>query len=79
LPTLGRPTIAMTGFTPVRARRRVCRETRVRPRGEPMHDDRMMSLALAVWDIPVRPVTRAGMQHVFESQGVKPMYDEWGL
>jgi len=46
---------------------------------EPMHDDRMMSLALAVWDIPVRPVTRAGMQHVFESQGVKPMYDEWGL
>jgi hypothetical protein len=43
------------------------------------HDDRMMSLALAVWDIPVRPITRQSMTRAVEAGGVKPYYNEWGI
>ena len=47
---------------------------------EPKHDDRMMSLALAVWDIPPTKVTVQHLRAQKESQGgVKPFYDEWGL
>ena len=46
---------------------------------EPMHDDRLFSLALAVWEIPIRKIEGGAMSQVYESQGVKPMYSEWGL
>lgn len=45
------------------------------------HDDRMMSLALAVWDIPVRPVPRPVpmTRREQEGGGVQPLYPEFGL
>jgi hypothetical protein len=49
---------------------------------EPMHDDRLMSLALAVWNIPTRPITVKSLyQKLSErgSGGVKPFYPEWSL
>lgn len=46
---------------------------------EPMHDDRMISLALAVWDIPLIRVTRQSMNHVQEYSGVLPMQPGWGF
>jgi hypothetical protein len=46
---------------------------------EPMHDDRLMSLALAVWDIPYTKVTQHSRTHVQETGGVQPFYEEWNL
>ena len=46
---------------------------------EPMHDDRMISLALAVWDIPLIRVTRQSINNVPQGPGVLPMSDEWGF
>jgi hypothetical protein len=43
------------------------------------HDDRMMSLALAVWDIPTRQVSQRSMEQVQVAGGVKPFYESWGL
>lgn len=43
------------------------------------HDDRLMSLALAVWDIPTRPITRNSMTQVQEAGGVEPYYKEWNI
>lgn len=43
------------------------------------HDDRMMSLALAVWDIPTRPATQVMRERAIQTGGVQPFYDEWGL
>jgi hypothetical protein len=45
---------------------------------EPMHDDRLMSLALAVWDIPVTKVTAMSQQRVQQAGGVAPLYPDWG-
>lgn len=46
---------------------------------EGVSDDIMMALALAVWDIPNRPVTRHSMQNVQESGGVTSFYNEFGI
>lgn len=47
---------------------------------EPKHDDRMMSLALAVWDIPPVKVSVKHLRAQQESQGgVAPMYEEFGI
>ena len=49
---------------------------------EPMHDDHLMSLALAVWDIPFRPIAKQVMQRVTDGESVSsyvPMYEEWGI
>jgi len=44
------------------------------------HDDRMMSLALAVWQIPIRPLTYQNMRaQSSQTNGITPMYEEWGL
>ena len=42
------------------------------------HDDRIMSLALAVWDIPDRPLNHNPMNQTFESGGIEPLYPEIG-
>jgi hypothetical protein len=42
------------------------------------HDDRIMSLALAVWDIPLTPIRQNTYNQSTQTGGVKPMYDEWG-
>lgn len=42
------------------------------------HDDRMISLSLAVWDIPVRPVTQASMSRVVTAGGIDSLYPEFG-
>lgn len=42
------------------------------------HDDRLMSLALAVWDIPTRPVTAMSQQRVIEAGGIQPFYPDIG-
>lgn len=49
------------------------------PDDNDQHDDCMMSLALACWNLPVRPVTRRSMEHVLEAGGVKPFYSEFGI
>lgn len=46
---------------------------------EPMHDDRLMSLALAVWKIPTRPVNQRTMSTVQEAGGVANFYDSLGV
>ena len=46
---------------------------------ENKHDDRMMSLALAVWDIPMRQVSLKSMRHVEETGGIQPMYSDLGF
>ena len=46
---------------------------------EDKHDDRMMSLALAVWGTPARVVTPQTMNRVTEAGGVDMMYPELGL
>lgn len=46
---------------------------------EDKHDDRMMSLALAVWGMPTRPVSARTMTQVSVAGGVQPLYPEWGL
>lgn len=43
------------------------------------HDDRMMSLALAVWDIPTRKITAASVGKAVQTGGVQPLYPEWGF
>lgn len=43
------------------------------------HDDRLMSLALAVWNIPVRPVNVRTMTQVQQAGGISMMYPELGL
>jgi len=45
------------------------------------HDDKMMSLALAVWDIPLKPIMKEQMRQRLdmEENGVSPMYKEWGI
>ena len=43
------------------------------------NDDRMMSLALAVHNIPVRPVTQMSMQRAVQTGGVTPFYETWGI
>ena len=48
---------------------------------EPMHDDRMMSLALAVWDIPTRPIQKESIYQQLSRKetGIEPMYPEFGI
>jgi hypothetical protein len=46
---------------------------------EGKHDDRIMSLALAVWDIPIQPIRGNILNQSFESGGIEPMYDEFGF
>lgn len=43
------------------------------------HDDRLVSLALAVWQIPVRPVNPLSITRAVQTGGVEPMYKEFGL
>lgn len=42
------------------------------------HDDRIMSLALAVWDIPTRQVSQFTRDNVGQAGGIAPMYPEFG-
>jgi hypothetical protein len=42
------------------------------------HDDRIMSLALAVWDIPPERLNTTPMNQTFESGGIEPFYDNLG-
>jgi phage FluMu gp28-like protein len=42
------------------------------------HDDRIMSLALAVWEIPQTPIRGNILNQSFESGGVQPFYSEFG-
>lgn len=46
---------------------------------EDKHDDRMMSLALSVWNIPIKPISQRMMNRVSEAGGVQPLYAEYGL
>lgn len=46
---------------------------------EDKHDDRLMSLALAVWQLPIRPVNANTMRQVQVAGGVTPFYDSWGI
>jgi len=46
---------------------------------EGSHDDIVMALALAVWDIPTRPISRRSMEMVQESGGVDSFYPELGF
>jgi len=43
------------------------------------HDDRIMSLALAVWDIPLTPIRTNKSMASSQSGGVEPLYPEFGL
>lgn len=44
------------------------------------HDDRIFSLALSVWGIPVRPMTPANIRaQSSQTGGVAPMFPEWNL
>ena len=43
------------------------------------HDDRIMSLALAVWDSPAEPIRGNILNQSFESGGVQPFYEEFGI
>ena len=44
------------------------------------HDDRIMSLALAVWGIPVKPLTPQNLRaQSAQAGGVTPMYGEFGI
>ncbi len=44
-----------------------------------MHDDMIMSLALAVWGIPDRPVHVNHFTNSYQTSGIKPFYDEYGI
>lgn len=43
------------------------------------HDDRVMSLALAVWQIPQQPIHVNVYTNSFQSKGVQPFYEEFGI
>lgn len=45
------------------------------------HDDRLFSLALAVWDIPIKPLTEANIKAMGGQVhgGISPFYDDWNL
>jgi hypothetical protein len=44
------------------------------------HDDRIMSLALAVWQIPIKPLTIYNMRaQSMQTNGVQDMYPEFGI
>jgi len=46
---------------------------------EDKHDDALMSLALACWQIPVKPISYKTMSNVPQGGGVKPMFEEYGF
>lgn len=47
---------------------------------EPMHDDRLMSLALAVWEIPQKPMTAYNIRNMSaQAGGIEPYYSEFGI
>lgn len=46
---------------------------------EDKHDDRLMSLALAVWQLPIRPITYKSITSVQQTGGVQPFYDSLGF
>lgn len=43
------------------------------------HDDRIMSLALAVWQIPNQPIRVNSYTNSYQSNGVEPFYPEFGI
>jgi hypothetical protein len=43
------------------------------------HDDYLMSLALAVWDLPIKPLNPRTMNQVAQSSSYKPFYEEFGI
>lgn len=43
------------------------------------HDDRIMSLALSVWQIPQNPIHQNAYTNSYQSKGVEPFYEEWGI
>lgn len=43
------------------------------------HDDRIMSLALAVWQIPQNPIHVNGHTRSYQTEGVTALYPEWGI
>jgi hypothetical protein len=53
--------------------------SRIELQDDSKKDDRVMSLALAVWNIPVRPVSLRQMSQVQEAGGVQSFYPEFGL
>lgn len=47
---------------------------------EELHDDRLMSLALAVWQLPVKPITqRMLMQSTQAQNNWEPLYSDFGM
>ena len=46
---------------------------------EDKHDDRLMSLALACWQLPVQPITQRTIMRSVQTGGVAPMYDDLGF
>jgi hypothetical protein len=43
------------------------------------HDDRIMSLALAVWDIPLTPIRQNIYTNATQTGGIQPLYPEWNM
>jgi len=43
------------------------------------HDDRIMSLALAVWQIPQNPIHVNAHTRSYQTNGVQPFYEEFGI
>ena len=46
---------------------------------EDKHDDRLMSLALAVWKIPVRPISAVTMSRAIQTGGIESFYPDIGV
>jgi len=44
-----------------------------------LHDDMIMSLALAVWGTPQNPIHVNNNTRSFQTEGVKPFYEEFGI
>jgi hypothetical protein len=42
------------------------------------HDDRIMSLALAVWQLPQNPIQVNNYTRSYQTEGVQPMYPDFG-
>jgi len=44
-----------------------------------LHDDTVFATGLSVWDFPDKPLRVTSRAHVNQTQGVSPMYAEWGM
>lgn len=44
-----------------------------------LHDDTVFSTALSVWNLPSQPIRKNITSNNFQTKGVSPMYDEFGI